>query len=361
MTDFEILNQVLSHIDPSAGCMRLIRRNGRVLLALPGQREAAARALRLYQPQRPAGRMMAAGLRLLVATGLHVRIPGPWLPACRHVEMVPPLSGTLPGTCGVMLGSPEHRIRRAIASYRTTAGWEVAKVAFGADGSRLLEREALVLQTLSAKASAVPGCHGLHHGGGVSVLRMPYLTGRPVKPGESAAALALLRSWISSDTLVPAVQFGEWEPIRDTLAGDDAGERVLRRISGMTLRPVICHGDFARWNLLQQPGGGLTVLDWEWGREAGMPGIDLVHYFLQDARLVRRMAAADAIAATIIELERPGCRTYLDETGWSGDPLLPVIACLAYKQGAGHQENREVLDAAVAAARVRCFGWSVNQ
>lgn len=348
MTDIEVLNQVLSRIDPSAGRMQLVRRNGRVLLALPGQREPAARALRLYQPQRPAGRLMAAGLRLFVAAGLHTRTPGSWMPACRRIEMVPPLSGVMPGTCGVMLGSPEHRIRRAIASYRTTAGWEVAKIAFGADGSRLLEREALVLQTLAAKASAVPGCLGLHHGDGVSVLRMPYLTGRPVKPGEWAAALALLRSWIADQPMMPVARFDEWEPIRNALAGDDAGERVLGQLSGMRLKPVICHGDFARWNLLARPNGDLVVLDWEWGSETGMPGIDLVHYFLQDARLVRRMAAADAIAATVVELERPECRGYLDETGWSGDPLLPVIACLAYKQGAGHQENREALRAAVA-------------
>ena len=43
------------------------------------------------------------------------------------------------------------------------------------------------------------------------------------------------------------------------------------------------------------------------------------------------------------------CRTYLDTTGWSGDPLLPIIASLAYKQGAGHQENAEMMQAAVAA------------
>ena len=34
---------------------------------------------------------------------------------------------------------------------------------------------------------------------------------------------------------------------------------------------------------------------------------------------------------------------YLESTGWGIDPLLPIIASLAYKQGAGHQENRKML------------------
>ena len=119
----------------------------------------------------------------------------------------------------------------------------------------------------------------------------------------------------------------------------------------MQLKPVICHGDFARWNLLQQAAGELIVLDWEWGHQLGMPGIDLVHYFLQDARLVRRLTDRAAIAATLRDLNRPACRSYLDETGWNGDSLLAIIACLAYKQGAGHQQNGEVLRAAVASAR----------
>jgi hypothetical protein len=79
-----------------------------------------------------------------------------------------------------------------------------------------------------------------------------------------------------------------------------------------------------------------------------MPGIDLVHYFLQDARLVERLAPVDAIAKTCGLLNSPGCAAYLHKAGWSGNALLPIIASLAWKQGAGHQENAEVLEAAVS-------------
>jgi hypothetical protein len=56
------------------------------------------------------------------------------------------------------------------------------------------------------------------------------------------------------------------------------------------------------------------------------------------------IAHKEAIAAGLEAMQRPECRRYLEETGWGDKPLLVVIASLAYKQGAGHQENRETLE-----------------
>ena len=64
-----------------------------------------------------------------------------------------------------------------------------------------------------------------------------------------------------------------------------------------------------------------------------------------------RLCPADAVSQTRHALESSGCRNYLDKTGWSGDPLLPIIASLAYKQGAGHQDNMVALQAAVDMTR----------
>ena len=55
------------------------------------------------------------------------------------------------------------------------------------------------------------------------------------------------------------------------------------------------------------------------------------------------IAHKEAIAAALEAMQRPECRRYLEETGWGNTPLLVVIACLVYKQGAGHQENRKML------------------
>jgi hypothetical protein len=344
MTDHELLSQVLACIDPPARGLRLVRRKGRVLLGLPTGSEAAARALGLYQPQRTPARLMVTCLRGLARVGLHggvlskIHLPG------GSTTLSPTLTGIDPGTCGVLLGSPEHRVRRAIASYQKDGIWEVAKISFGEAGVRLLEDEAQALEALHPLATGVPRMLGLHHGEGVTVMRMPYLTGQPVGPGESGEALQLLNQWITDQTPKPITRFPEWAAIASALSEFESGGRTLERLSRECLTPVICHGDFARWNLLRKGDGGLVVLDWEWGHQDGLPGIDLVHYFLQDARLVERLSPAEAIRKTCLILESPACRDYLDKTGWSGDPLLPVIVSLAYKQGAGHQENGEMLE-----------------
>jgi len=351
MTDAELLSRVMQVLDRESAMALLLKRKGRLLLGLPDGREAAARALRLYQPQRPIARGMVAGLRWLVRLGLHHRAL-PKLPITRgETSVSPALDGIDAGTCGVLLGSPEHRIRRAIASYRKDGEWEVAKIAFGDAGASLLEQEANALEELQPYFAGVPRLLGLHRGQDVTVLRMPYLTGYAVNPGDSHDALDLLDSWITHQPAKPITDFPEWSAIESALSGSELGSDALGRLAKESLRPVICHGDFARWNLLRRKNGSLVVLDWEWGHKDGLPGIDLIHYFLQDARLVKRMSLEKSIKQTLVALDSAACRNYLQKTGWSTDPILPILACLAYKQGAGHQENREVLRVALESTR----------
>jgi hypothetical protein len=344
MTDTELIERVEGIIDPSAKCLHRLRRGGRWLLALPHEREAFSLALNLYQPQRPAARMVVRAVDLLSRTG------------CRGLAMArvdlkpvaqpltPPLPAVDPGTCGILLGSPEHRVRRAIASYRNAGNWEVAKISFGPEGAGILEQEARTLEELAPLVKGVPRLLGLHRSDDATVLRMPYLTGKAIHPGDFAAAIDLLSSWITNESPRPIPSFAEFPAIHAALSGSRAGSMVLERLSRLQLVPVIRHGDFARWNLRRQADGSLVVLDWEWGHASGMPGIDLVHYFLQDARLVRKKPPTQAINETIHALKAPTCADYLERTGWGDDPLLPIIACLAWKQGAGHQENAEILD-----------------
>lgn len=347
MTDTELVSHVMGTLDPTTAAAGGLRRGGHLLLALPKNEEAFSRALRLYQPQRRTARGMVAALRGLERLGLRRRLlPKLTWEASPHLVSAP-LEGITRGTCGVLLGSPEHKVRRAIASYQNEGAWEVAKISFGKSGASVLEQEARALNELGSLAKGVPRLLGLHQGNDTTVLRMPYLTGKPVAPGESGAALGLLEQWITDRAPQGCSAFPGWKEIESALSTLANGTRALDLLSRGTLRPVICHADFARWNLLSQPDGNLMVLDWEWGHAGGMPGIDLVHYFLQDARLVERLKPSEAIRSTIGKLRSSACQAYLAKTGWSGDTILPIIACLAYKQGAGHQENTEVLEAAL--------------
>ena len=347
MTEPDAITVALSAVDCTTDAHVLLRRNGRFFMALPTARDAAMRTLKLYQPQRPKAVLAMRGMRLLAACGLH-RIFLPKLDgSIGKVTLDPGFPGCVPGSAGVLLGSPEHRVQRAILSYQTEHGWEVAKIFFGPEGVGILEQEARVLDELAARVKGVPSLLGLHRAGDTTVLRMPYLTGDSIQPGDSKAAVDLLQSWITEEQPKPITCFPEWSAIEAALSGSAIGKQALEQLSSQILTPVICHGDFARWNLRRQADGSLVVLDWEWGHVNGMPGIDLVHYFLQDARLVRKKPAPQAIREALAELNRPQCRSYLEQTGWGSDLLLPIIASLAWTQGARHQENAELLEAAL--------------
>lgn len=347
MNDNELIARVVDVLDPSSKGWLGLRKGGRLLLALPMSKEAGLKALGLYQPQRLLAKGMVALLEILQKFGCAGFLLSKLKLLKNSEDLTPLLEDIEPSTCGIMLGSPEHRVRRAIASYRRDGMWEVAKVSFGDAGRSNLEGEARVLGELHGKADAVPPLLGIHRSGDMTMLRMPYMTGRPLLCGQKNEAIQLLESWVTDSPYQSIGAFPEWDAISSALSASEHGAETLAKLSGESLIPVIRHGDFARWNLLISDDGGLMALDWEWGHSGGMPGLDLVHYFLQDGRLVDRLVPAEAIKKTIDALETQCCAEYLARTGWSVNPLLPIIASLAFKQGAEHQDNAEVLDAAL--------------
>ncbi len=348
MTDEEAIDEVCTLLEIRQGDWVTVHRNRRILLALPPGRSGALRALKLYQPQRLKARATMAALSLGAGLGLHRWL----LPRLRHqggmVELDPEFPRAIPYSTGIMLGSPEHRVRRAIASYQTAGGWEVAKIAFGPDGWDVIHGEAAALESLPAGTLGTPKLLGVHRGEDISLMRMPYVRGRVIHQGESSDAIALLESWISDLPTSALPEFPEWPFIESAIAGHPNGQQALDQLSRIELKPVIRHGDFARWNLLRMSDGKLMALDWEWGAACGMPGIDLVHYFAQDARLVRRLAPAEVLRSVERSLERADCRKYLERTGWGAEIKLVILASIAFTVGAKQQANGEVLEAALA-------------
>jgi hypothetical protein len=344
MTDEEAINAALTAVEASPGNLAVMRRNGRILMALPANGCGAFHVLKLYQPQRPKAVMAACGMRLLSVWGLH-RL---FLPALRHhggvVALDPPMDACLPGTAGVLQGSPEHRVRRAILSYQTDRGWEVAKLAFGTAGREVIETESAALAAMPEEVAGIPKSLGVHHHDDFSILRLPYFDGETLLPRQGILGIDLLESWIRDLPARPASEFPEWLAIQAALDTSGAGKLALDRLANTQLRPVIRHGDFARWNLLQSKDGSLVAIDWEWGHPAGMPGIDLVHVFAQDARLVHRLAPDGVVRAVVRALGAPRCRQYLDSCGWNGNVRDVIIASIAFTVGTKQQENEQVLE-----------------
>jgi hypothetical protein len=340
---------ILTHLAAagvSTGRLRLLSRGGHPLLALPENRQGARAALALYQPQRRGARWVASALGLAIPLGCQRLLPtaspapdrsaraadGDDFPFALRKE-----------TLGILFGSPDHRISRAVLSYQGAQGWEVAKLAMGSEGRVMLEREAAALAAIPAHAARMAPFLGLHSWNEGTWLRSQRVAGRALAPGDSTPALEILRQWVHHDPPKPITDFEEWTAVKLALCDLPGGETALGRLHGFVLRPVIRHGDFARWNLLREAGGRISVMDWEWGAARGLPGIDLVHFFLQDARLVQRLTPADALRHTLAELARPECRALLDLYGWGPHAAECIIACLAYKQGSNHQDNHGIL------------------
>ncbi len=350
MTDEEAMDHALSTVEAAGRDQSSLKRNGRLFMTLPARRLAALHTLRLYQPQRSKARWFTFLMQFVVLSGLYRHVSPRFRGAGGMMEMKPAMPPCLPGTAGVMLGSPEHRVRRAIASYKTSNGWEVAKIAFGVDGWNVIRGEVEALNSLPERTLGAPTLLGLHRGDGISLMRMPYFQGTVLSPGESTDAIALLESWKSDMPMKLISKFPEWPAIESALSSYEQGPNILQKLSQKELRPVIRHGDFARWNLLRLTSGDLMVLDWEWGISSGLPGIDLVHFFAQDARLVQQLPPAEVVRSVEQSLDRPDCRQYLEKTGWDGEINLAILASIAFTVGAKQQANEEVLGAALAIA-----------
>ena len=341
------LEPILSPFIAYEGRWAMVKRGGHPLLLLPASRVAARRTLDLFQPQRAKARAVVAGIAAASSLGLHrllfqsVRYFG------GQVTLDPPLPRIHPGTCGFLFGSPDHEIQRAIACYETPDGWEVAKVAFGDAGARMLDREADALREIGPMTTAAPPLLGLHRGEDTTVLRMPYLSGDKIRPGESWDMVGMLKSWVSNQASKSIESFPEWPAIIRALETTPEGGSALKRLTGKTLIPGIRHGDFTRWNVLRKPTGEMVVIDWEWGQTQGMPGIDLVHYLAQDARLVRRLPPQQVLEETRHGLMDPDVMAYLNDCGWGDDLDALIVAAIAYPVGANHQKNAEVLREAI--------------
>jgi glycosyltransferase involved in cell wall biosynthesis len=338
-----------------------VRRHGMVSLSLPDSREGAAHAFRLYQPQKRLARLKTFALKLLISRGLHPWILEKVLPA--SYENIQPWEFSYsPETVGILLGSSEHLIYRAIASYRGADGWEVAKLSRGEAARTMLRNEAAVLRELSKRGLSVPRCLGLHEHGEMTILRMPYLAGSGLSIRDSGEALDVLIQWAGNAAPESISGFEEWKSIYAALETTADGREALESLSTQVVRPVIAHGDFARWNLLHQANGPLIVLDWEWGNTHGMPGLDLVHYFAQDARLVRQLDSANALRVVEASLSLPKAKAYLAQTGWTGNPITPILAWAAFKHGARHQKIADFLAESlkVYLERQRSFKYKVT-
>jgi|UPI00047FD31E hypothetical protein len=343
MTDTIAIHHALSALNAVKATHVALNRNGRLFMLLPSDRKAALHTLSLYQPQRLKAKVAIFLVKILVLLGLHQLFLPQWSAGNAELAIDPLFVGVDHKSVGIMLGSPEHSVRRAILTYQCQGKQEVAKIAFGAEGREVISAEAAVLRDLPERWQAIPRLIDCYATPACSLLRMPFEKGEPISSGEVTEVLKLLDSWMSADLAIRADSFPEWNEILSALEETEEGRLALEALSKQMLVPTLRHGDFARWNLLRKSDRSLVVLDWEWGKANSMPGLDLVHFFLQEERLVNQLTHEQAMVATIAKLGLESCENYMSRGGWRGSMILPLIASLAWKQGAGHQDNHKIL------------------
>ena len=359
MTDQEIIECSLGALGaPGEECedLYLVKKGGRVLLALPREKEAALMALRLYQPQRFIAKVFAQAITLAVRLGIQsfffkrvVREDGGQEPEKDAGEG---LQGSR-GSAGILLGNPDHLVRRAIVSFRAQNGFEVAKIAFGKEGVKLIEREVQTITGLPKGRSGIPEILGTHHREEIGVMRMPYLNGGIFKTNDPEIYINLLSDWLLDEARCPLGSFAEWEKIESVLSAllqreDDVSARVnfcarLERLKDLSVKPSIRHGDFAPWNLIQDQTGRVLALDWEWGVPRGVSGFDVIHFLTQEMKLVQRLTPEEIRSAVDAKLQTEPFAGYLEAAGWAGSLDDLFLAAVAFGASSGLDGSEELL------------------
>jgi hypothetical protein len=320
----------------------LLLRDGRILCALPRGRTEALRILSLYQPQRAKAKLLATGFRYCAALGLHpLALKGWRMPSGSARENSTRKQTTPPG---VMVGSDGHLCERAVVCLHEEGKWQVCKVAFGEKGAEILSHEAAMLRALSPDFPEIPEVISLSRDGEATLLRMPYQAGAPWQSTDLTPLLELLASWAHRGESRKLVDFPEWSRIETVLERFPTWQKCLADLAEMNLPPSIRHGDLTRPNLRIDNQGKLLVHDWERGSLEGLPGLDLVHFLIQDRLFRRRMAPRAVVDATLRELKEVAPAALMRSLGWEGKERELMALCFAFNSGSGYFDQTSLID-----------------
>ena len=283
----------------------MFSRHGRAILLLPvHSRRVAAATLGLYRPQTAKAKIAVAALKIANRIGA--------------LGLLPTLPSTGNDNCGTLLCNPAHGTRFLAVRRTEDGGLEIIKAARLTDAAPLMSEHAS-LSRLKGRPG-VPPVGDLHRTVEAVWFAMPHLGTAP-----APFPIALLRDWESTDQ-EPSEDNGL---IRDLLPFLDQLTRTS--LTGKTVRRALVHGDFAPWNWRGDANGNPVCIDWEWAREDGFAGFDLVYCLVQQALLVKKVRTTDLASAVRRDLARLGAEAQdiVRDSGLSLETLLSLV--LAYR------------------------------
>jgi hypothetical protein len=344
--------------------MRLVLKRGRPFLLLPEQKSAAVDALNLYPAQSRKAQAAQTLLRWLLKSSLPYsgeRLSLAISPDDPFAEFLVSMAGLEKGgvpVFAILAGNPASEGQRFLALVFDEGQRPVAvvKVGLSEAAQELIAREASFLSAVSGKANGLPKLRGRCDTPQWRALALDFYEGKPPPMRLDRAGVALLTSWADTREKLPLSQTATWGRIQSAVGRKGAWERVSASLHERVVPKTLQHGDFAPWNIKVSPAGTWTVLDWERGEEAGMPGWDWFHYVIQPAILVGRLATADLVRLVDGLLQSEAFKSYAALTGIAGCEPELVIAYLWYvteviKPSEGLGEARELLRTLTARLR----------
>ena len=303
------LQTLLAAIGTSEKGHAVVCRRGIPLLLLPGDERMALATAELYRPQSRKARVAATGVRFLCRLGWHGRL-------------LPSVPGDSDST-GILVCNPAHGTR-VVAVRRTPDNrLEIVKAALDEDAAALRREQETLCQLRGHPG--VPNVGPLEERNDAVWFSMPYLR----EASREANPLPLLQAWETNEQ-EPAEQNGL---IRDLFPFLD--ERTRASLAGRSVRRALVHGDFAPWNWRTDGNGRLVCIDWEWARDDGFAGFDLVYCLVQQALLVKKISSERLLPFVQKSLSELDVGREFRSGGAELTPDLLVSLVLAYRQSKG--------------------------
>ncbi len=296
--------------------LRLVRKRGEPLLLLPRESAPAITALGLYPAQSPQAR---AAQRLL-ALALRVRWPLPgvaldFAESAPFVRFLASIEGVDLRTFAVSFGNPRALGRRFLFLLfdRTGAPRAVVKAGVTAPARKLIDVEADLLEALPPGTPGAPPLRGRFSDASAAAFALDFVPGAP--PRNEDGIEPVLTAWLDRSRRVPLAELPAWQRIADR--------------SPLSVHPALMHGDFAPWNV-RVHGGRWTIVDWERGELAGVPGWDWLHFVVQRAVLVERLDAAQVRQRITALLRSAPFARYAHAAGFAGSEHLIAAGYVRY-------------------------------
>lgn len=203
----------------------------------------------------------------------------------------------------VFLGK-DHRTAKFVVEYMDGAEKRgFAKFGLGADAASLVRNEVALMNRLpTGSAPEVASVVEMTEGIGFATRVLPGRPAPALPPGEE-----FVRDYLSRLGSGARVAGGEHPVIKELLpAFQGRLGQHLKVLSSVELDHGFQHGDLVSWNVFLGEQGEWSCVDWESGRAAGAPLLDLLYWGLQLDCVGSHRSPGRAVRRCLTWLERVG-------------------------------------------------------